>query len=183
MHEQTSAVPYGYCHCGCGEKTPLANRTSRRDGTVKGEPVRFVGSHHFRLPRFKGPRFIEEDRGHSSPCWIWQMALNPSGYGLIPGRGSRLAHRAFYEDARGPIPGGPQLDHLCRTRCCVNPDHLEPVTNAENQRRSPRTKLTMVDAETIRALVSEGVSQREVGRRFGISHNRVGEIVRGEGWT
>jgi len=43
-----------------------------------------------------------------------------------------MAHRAVYESERGPIPEGMTLDHLCRNRGCVNPDHLEPVTNREN---------------------------------------------------
>lgn len=49
----------------------------------------------------------------------------------------RLAHRVAYEIHVGPIPDGLEIDHLCRVRCCVNPDHLEPVTHRENMRRSP----------------------------------------------
>lgn len=50
----------------------------------------------------------------------------------------RRAHRVVYESLVGPIPAGLELDHTCRVRRCVNPDHLEPVTHAENQRRSRR---------------------------------------------
>lgn len=66
-------------------------------------------------------------------CWLWTGALQPTGYGSmhLKGRSGR-AHRAAYEALVGPIPTNLTLDHLCRTRCCVNPDHLEPVTQREN---------------------------------------------------
>lgn len=75
-------------------------------------------------------------------CWIWQGYVTPNGYGLIgDGRGragtSIYTHRASYELHVGPIPEGLDIDHLCRVRACCNPQHLEPVTRAENLRRSP----------------------------------------------
>lgn len=73
-------------------------------------------------------------------CWLWTGATkNHNGYGALTLRGTPrsviLAHRFAYELLVGPIPDGLQLDHLCRVRHCVNPDHLEPVTQAENVRR------------------------------------------------
>jgi len=72
----------------------------------------------------------------NSGCWLWIGALSQNGYGSF----SKLAivyaaHRVSYELFRGNIPEGLHLDHLCRVRCCVNPDHLEPVTRAVNTRR------------------------------------------------
>lgn len=74
-------------------------------------------------------------------CWLWQGPKKATGYGLFgiyeEGR-SRVvsAHRWSYEHFVGPIPAGMELDHVCRNRECVNPDHLEPVSHAENVRRS-----------------------------------------------
>lgn len=71
-------------------------------------------------------------------CWRWLASSQGTGYGQVkaPGRGNvRLAHRVAYELVKGPIPTGLVIDHLCRNRMCVNPDHLEPVTDAVNIQR------------------------------------------------
>ncbi len=73
-------------------------------------------------------------------CWIWTGTKKNSRGGPYYGVTSwttrnAIAHRVAYELLRGPIPPGLTLDHLCRRTLCVNPDHLEPVTSAENTRR------------------------------------------------
>ena len=74
----------------------------------------------------------------NSGCFLWTGFVSPSGYGIFReryrGKGTG-AHRYAFEATRGPIPNGLNLDHLCRVRSCVNPDHLEPVTHQENVRR------------------------------------------------
>jgi hypothetical protein len=72
-------------------------------------------------------------------CWEWTGSLFRNGYGQFGSRskGCRkgldvLAHRIAYALVVGQIPAGLQLDHLCRNRACVRPEHLEPVTRREN---------------------------------------------------
>jgi hypothetical protein len=74
-------------------------------------------------------------------CWLWSGSVNPQGYGLYGSarrRERRAAHRAVYELVKGPIPEGLTLDHKCRVRSCVNPEHMDAVPIAENIQRAPR---------------------------------------------
>ena len=69
-------------------------------------------------------------------CWEWTAGKVTGGYGRFGYGGKpRMAHRISWELLIGKIPVGLQIDHLCRNRTCVNPDHLEPVTRKENIRR------------------------------------------------
>lgn len=72
--------------------------------------------------------------GGPAACWPWTAYRTRSGYGRFNLGGKRIdtAHRVAYVLLRGPVPEGLQLDHLCRVRHCVNPAHLEPVTQREN---------------------------------------------------
>lgn len=67
-------------------------------------------------------------------CWLWTASTNRTGYGefFLKDLGKVTAHRQSYRHYIGPIPDGKMLDHLCRTRNCVNPRHLEPVSGHEN---------------------------------------------------
>ncbi len=65
-------------------------------------------------------------------CWEWIGAIIPQGYGTIGNRKTVLAHRFSYELLVGGIPEGLTIDHLCRNRRCVNPEHLEAVTLRDN---------------------------------------------------
>ncbi len=71
-----------------------------------------------------------------SGCWLWQAAISRNGYARIDiDNVAWYAHRLAYEVFKEPIPKHLEIDHLCRVRHCVNPEHLEAVTAKENSRR------------------------------------------------
>lgn len=112
------------CRCVCGKETVVAGHKLRSGHT------RSCGC--YRRPAVD--RFAERVALTDSGCMLWLGGLNGVGYGQFYGTGGEriYAHRWSYEHHVGPIPEGLVLDHLCRVRNCVNPDHLEPVTHAEN---------------------------------------------------
>lgn len=80
------------------------------------------------------------DLGYESACHIWQGSHSGTGrgggYPRMCLNGQTVAvHRVMYVNQNGYVPGKKQIDHKCRNRMCVNPDHLEMVTHKENQRR------------------------------------------------
>lgn len=78
------------------------------------------------------------DRRGEDECWNW-MAGKSYGYGMFGLASGKMtqAHRVAWKLLVGKIPKRRELDHLCRNRACVNPNHLEPVTRSVNLRRSP----------------------------------------------
>ncbi len=113
----------------------------RERGAPAGQPVELQGVLE-RIAEF----FVFAPDG----CWHWTGSRVHNGYGLFWIGGSNVrAHRAMYELMVGPIPAGLDLDHLCRVRHCVNPEHLEPVTRAENLRRAREAAAAPVSADTV----------------------------------
>ena len=85
-------------------------------------------------------RFCRLVEAAPTGCWLWTGCLR-RGYGKMALKTGVWvsAYRWAYEHFIGPIPAGLHLDHLCRVPRCVNPNHLEPVTHAENHRRARKT--------------------------------------------
>lgn len=90
------------------------------------------------MPRLEllPPQLTRHIRPTHDGCWVWIGALMAQGYGELTWRGKvTYAHRLVYELLVRPIPDGLEIDHVCRVRDCVNPDHLEAVTRRENSLR------------------------------------------------
>lgn len=99
------------------------------------------------------------------PCWLWTGNLT-KGYGrfYLANRKIYYAHRISYEWARGPVPAGLELDHLCRVLSCVNPSHLEAVTHKENILRSPSVRATKTHCLRGHLLANARTYTRKDGR-------------------
>lgn len=127
------------------------------------------------LERTRAARFWSKvDK--TETCWLWTGKLDRVGYGdRTIGPGHDNAHRDFphriaYRLFVGPIPDGHEIDHLCRVRHCLRPDHLEVVTHAENMARG-----TWATAKTCRAghpFSEENVYLDPKGRRICRACNR-----------
>lgn len=123
-----------------------------------------------------------------SGCWHFTGKKTAKGYGQIhmgPGRSSvQIAHRVYYERAKGPIPAGLQIDHLCKHTFCVNPDHLEPVVNAVNMQRGTRVKLSPEIVRQLRAeRIASGESFAVIAKRHGFKKTTVQMAITRLNWT
>ena len=87
--------------------------------------------------RLTAKEYLDRSKGDPDQCWPWQGATDARGYGVaFEPDGRDYAHRYAYRELVGKLDEGMTVDHLCRVRSCVNPDHLEQVTRAENLRRA-----------------------------------------------
>lgn len=125
------------CECGCGQAAPLACRSRKGKGWVKGQPTRFIHNHHRVTARQDLLARVMARCVWDGQCCIWQGAKSKAGYGqIVVGRKVVYVHRAVYEYHHGPIPAGLELDHVadrgCCSRACCNEAHLEAVLPREN---------------------------------------------------
>jgi hypothetical protein len=181
---EAAALSGGLCRCGCGQVTEIAVTTRRTRGWVKGKPKPFVGQHRKRLSGLAASADACE-LDPETGCWIWMRARNPNGYGVVrsPTEERQVyAHRLFYERANGPIPEGLTIDHLCNNPPCVNPAHLEAVSEAENIRRGFRRRFGHLVAN-VRRRHADGAAISAIARDFGINRKTVDLIVQRRGWA
>src|SRR6266446_1285982 len=102
---------YGYCRCGCGQKTSIPKYGEVSKGWQGGVPLLHCNGHFVR----KRQRYeVDPVTG----CWNWLIGLAPNGYpcGIVEGKFRSAIHRVLYEILKGPVPKHMDMDHLCRNR-------------------------------------------------------------------
>lgn len=119
-------------------------RVCSREGCARAHHAHGVCKAHYKALVRQGcvpPRKTPAERfwakvDTSSGCWLWTGKTDRGGYGRFKVLGRLVnAHRWAWESERGPIPEGMEIDHVCRTHGCVNPDHMEVVTPSINKAR------------------------------------------------
>ena len=140
--------------------------------------------------------FTLEDRLHNTGwdetdagCWEWRGGRQPFGHGYVNyGGAGVLAHRLAYETWVGPIPDGHVVRHKCDNPPCINPDHLETGTLADNARDMVErdrffSKLTREDVLEIRqGLSMPGISQYHLADVYGVSASTISRINTNDHW-
>lgn len=132
-----------------------------------------------------------------SGCWLW-TGKPRNGYGQFHVRSLGMmvpAHRAGYALFKGPIPEGALVRHGgCHNSKCVNPDHMELGTHADNMRdrardgtsnrgeRNGMARLTEAEVRAIRRGLVRGQPYRDLGKQFKVSDSVIGDIARGKTW-
>jgi hypothetical protein len=112
-------------------------------------------------PRIRSKFYIAE-----SGCWLWTAGATRGGYGTVTWQGlGTTAHRVTYSLLVGDIPDGLQIDHLCRVRNCVNPEHLEAVTPWENASRGNAWKPRAMCNKGIHPMTPDNLYVRPNGIR------------------
>lgn len=171
-------------HGDVGADRPVRGRDKQRyccsvDGCGAQAKTRgMCGRHYLRTWKHGDPhvnlnapvplldRLLRKVQVDPSGCWLWTGGRDAKGYGAIRADGkTRRAHRVSYELFVAPVPDGLDLDHLCRVPSCCRPDHLEPVTSAENQRRGLKGVLKTT-CKNGHPYTSDNVKFDFRGRRF-----------------
>lgn len=115
-------------------------------------------------------------------CWVWPYAINSQGYGHMQINKKRhQAHKWLFESLKGKVPHKSELDHLCRNRACINPEHLQVVSHKENCRRGYNAKLTEEKVRAIKAMFGTK-TQGEIAKLYGVSRATIGYIFQGKRW-
>lgn len=197
----TTSIPYGYCHCGCGQKTKISNWTDKRTNAIKGQPRKYIHGHYTKInpnefvALFWSKVAITAD---DDKCWEWEKSLTDKGYGSVRFNGHpQTAHRVSWKLTYGEIKDGLWVLHKCDNRKCVNPNHLFLGTALDNNRDRAQkgrsatahgenchfAKLTSNQVREIRRRASiREVPQSKLAIEYGVSLTHIERIVNYRAW-
>lgn len=193
------------CECGCGLPAPIAKKTHKKIGHVKGKPVRFIRGHNRAVVPINTSYSVEArfwakvDKRAPDECWPWTASLDMKGYGQFwDGERRRPAHAYSFELFNGVLLGEFICCHHCDNPICVNPYHLFAGTVADNMRdmrdkgrryqpdvkgeNNGRAKLTRETVEELRRRFAAGESRASLSRAFGVCWTVIDYAVKGQSW-
>lgn len=194
-------IEFGYCHCGCGEKTRISDVSYAPRGLVRGQPLKFISGHNSRFQKFQATEesFWNKVKILSpSECWPWQGYVNEDGYGTVAFRGKRYgSHRLAWILTYGEPGEGILVLHSCDNPPCCNVRHLFSGSQTDNMQDMMRkgrgnklkgenhsmAKLREDDILAILGLRDEQkMSYPVIAELYNVSQSAIGYIVRGETW-
>ncbi len=122
--------------------------------------------------------------GKPNDCWQWLGSINKrTGYGKKQWRGETwLAHRWVWTMLFGSIPKDMTINHKCSNRSCVNPHHMEVITQAENCRHGSGATLTKEQVLEIRAVPQRRGDRKEIASKYGVSEVTISDIRSRRSW-
>lgn len=171
-------IEYGYCKCGCGNKTKSSKFTNIKRGIRKGEPYNYLKGHNekdnvsIKLKRIE----FDEDNG----CWIWKDAIDNHGYGVFSiHRKNIKAHKYIYEILLNiKIDKNKEVHHLCENKICVNPKHIIILDHKSHMRlHSEIIRLSLNEVKDIKKKYENGESKKKLSKNYNIHRNSVRKII------
>jgi HNH endonuclease len=177
--EPLTNTEFGYCQCGCGERTTVSDETDSSHGYTRGVPRRWKKGHQTGMPQ----TWVEEDRGHETPCHIWEGGRS-GRYGWArsrPGLKASFAHLMAWRIANGSVPAGHHLHHLCEQPLCVRLDHLAVKTKTEHASgHRPRTgRVSRLSEDEVADIMNGGMTLPQIMKKYGISKTHAGRVRSG----
>ena len=174
-------IPYGYCHCGCGRKTNIAKITDRASSREKGKPNKYLIGHN-RTRNIANSIKIKVDK--KTGCWNWEGYINDKGYGVLTVKGKTYKAHYYIHRLYKKVKSvkGKELDHVCRNKKCVNPNHLRYITHTENVRRGLHLKLSMDKAKLIRYLYKIGYKMKYIAKLYDVTYATIYNVIKRYTW-
>lgn len=186
--------PYGYCQCGCGQRTTVADHTDRHKGLYRGHPRRYLHGHHQSKNTLADAFWQYVQAASEEVCWNWEGTKRQDGYGQFKHNDELyVAHRASWIIHHGPIPDEMIICHKCDNPQCVNPHHLFLGTHADNmadkvskgrqaKRGETAKKLTRRAVSSIREAYAQGATQASLAEKYGVTMATISRVVTRKVW-
>lgn len=191
-------IIYGYCHCGCGNKTNLAEKTNSKRGIRLGEPYCYLKGHASPRISIETRFWSKVDMKGPDDCWEWQASKNERGYGRFYNEDRMFpAHLVAWELTNGPIHNGFHALHKCDNPPCCNPGHLFSGTQSDNMidmvekgrdnpqrgEKSPNAKLKTEDVMNIRKIFQTSmVTKTHLANQYNVSLSLIKAIIGYRAW-